>query len=510
MEKNEFSSEEMQLVTFVLGQESFGLDIMNVQEIIRIPAITVIPQAPAYVEGITNLRGNILPVIDTRSRFGMNKSERDISSRVIVVDVRGSKVGLSVDAVSEVLRVESNRIEAAPEMVSGADASSIAGVVKVNNGKRLVMILEASRLCKIDQADRVEKANVKTGREIESRVEEKAIEEVQLVSFLLGNEEFALEIEHVREIIRYPEIVKVPNMPEYIKGVISLRDTLMPIIDMRIKLGTSDDSVTDSTRVVVVDVDSIRIGLVVDRVYEVARIARDTIFPPPQALSGETRERLKGIVRLDKGKRIIMLLEPREIMTREELQDIGQLDSSPNEEKDEENTLQVELDEEQMVVFKLAGEQYGVRITQVQEINRLSQITKVPRAAKFVEGVVNLRGDVIPVIDLRKRFEIESKDYTEFTRIIVSDINNKKIGIIVDEVMEVLRIPGKLVEEAPDILNGNQAQSFMNGIANLGNRMIMMLNLENILVEKEWQKIAGIGKAEEIPAKKAPKLKKQG
>ena len=163
-----------------------------------------------------------------------------------------------------------------------------------------------------------------------------------------------------------------------------------------------------------------------------------------------------------------------------------------------------------MVVFKLAGEQYGVRITQVQEINRLSQITKVPRAAKFVEGVVNLRGDVIPVIDLRKRFEIDSKDYTEFTRIIVSDINNKKIGIIVDEVMEVLRIPGKLVEESPDILTGNQAQSFMNGIANLGNRMIMMLNLENILVEKEWQKIADISKVDEKPVKKAPKLKKQG
>ncbi|MGI6119940.1 MAG: chemotaxis protein CheW [Desulfosporosinus sp.] len=103
MDNNIFSSEEVQLVTFVLGQESFGVDIMNVQEIIRIPSITVIPHAPIYVEGITNLRGNILPVIDTRSRFGMAKTERDISSRVIVVDVGGHKVGLAVDAVSEVL-----------------------------------------------------------------------------------------------------------------------------------------------------------------------------------------------------------------------------------------------------------------------------------------------------------------------------------------------------------------------------------------------------------------------
>jgi len=510
MANNGFSSDEMQLVTFVLGQESFGLDIMNVQEIIRAPAITIIPQAPTYVEGITNLRGNILPVIDTRTRFGMDRTEHDISSRVIVVDVRGKKVGLSVDAVSEVLRVESNRIEPAPEMVSGADTGSIAGVVKVNNGKRLVMILEASGLCRIDQAGGAEKVNVKS-RETAIRSEEGTIEEVQLVSFLLGNEEFALEIEHVREIIRYPDIVKVPNMPDYIKGVISLRDTLMPIIDMRLKLGTGEDAVTDSTRIVVVDVDNVWIGLVVDRVYEVARIARDTIFPPPQALAGEARDKLKGIARLDKGKRIIMLIEPREIMTTEELQEIGQIDAPSSENREEENGLLAELDEEQMVVFKLAGEQYGVRINQVQEINRLSQITKVPRAAKFVEGVVNLRGDVIPLIDLRKRFEIESKAYNEFTRIIVSDINSKKIGIIVDEVMEVLRIPGKLLEETPDILQGNQAQKFMNGIANLGDRMIMMLDLENILVEKEWQKLTGMGKEKETdsPVKAPPRLKKQ-
>ncbi|MGI6119939.1 MAG: chemotaxis protein CheW [Desulfosporosinus sp.] len=395
-------------------------------------------------------------------------------------------------------------------MVSGVDASSITGVVKIDSDKRLVMILEASRLCKIDQTAGTDTSNLKIGQNAKSRVEDKVMDEVQLVSFLLGNEEFALEIKHVREIIRYPEIVKVPNMPDYIKGVISLRDTLMPIIDMRIKLGTSDDTLTANTRVVVVDVNNIRIGLIVDQVYEVARIAQDTIFSPPQALVGDARDCLKGIVRLDKGKRLIMLLEPGEIMTTEELQDIGQLDSIPNQERDEEKALDVDLDEEHMVVFKLAGEQYGVRITQVQEINRLSQITKVPRAAKFVEGVVNLRGDVIPVIDLRKRFEIEFKDYTEFTRIIVSDINNKKIGIIVDEVLEVLRIPRKLVEETPDVLIDNHAQFFMNGIAKLDNHMIMMLNLENILVEKEWQKIADLGQPTEGPVKKVPKLKKQG
>mgnify|MGYP001186481338 FL=1 len=503
-----FSSEEMQLVTFVLGQENFGIDIMNVQEIIRTPSITAVPQAPPYVEGVTNLRGEILPVLDTRVKFGMEQAERDVSSRVIVVDVQGKKVGLSVDEVSEVLRVESNHIEATPAMAADMDMSTISGVVKINDGKKLVMIMEAASLCQIEQTARKETLNPNV-KESGIRETEKKMEEVQLVSFLLGDEEFALEIEHVREIIRYPEIVKVPNLPQYIKGVISLRDTLMPIVDMRIKLDTGNDEISESTRVVVVDADNTRFGLVVDRVYEVTRIARETIFAPPQALGGESGEQLKGIARVDGGKRIIMLLDPREIVSREELQDIGSLENVEVNAGEEENFMD-QIDEEQMVVFGLAGEQYGVRITQVQEINRLAKITKVPRAPRFVEGVINLRGDVIPVIDLRKRFEIESKDYNEFTRVIVSDINKKKIGIIVDEVLEVLRISRQLVEDAPDILQNQEIHSFMDGIANLEKRMIMMLNLENILVEKEWQKLKDMKPAEKAKQSKTPRLKKQG
>lgn len=503
-----FSSDEMQLVTFLLGQESYGLDIMNVQEIIRTPAITVIPQAPDYVEGVTNLRGNILPVVDTRVKFGMEKTSRDISSRVIVVDVGGKKVGLSVDSVAEVLRVEGNQIEAAPAMGGEGQTEAISGMVKVGDSKKIVMILKADNVCQISKNSAAETVNIRAGKK--TVYEEKTLEEVQLVSFLLGKEEFALEIEHVREIIRYPDIVKVPNVPAYVSGVISLRDALMPIIDLRVKLDTGNDEISDTTRVIVIDVNKLRIGLVVDRVYEVSRISKDVILPPPQALSHASGERLQGIARLDGGKRIIMLLDPLEIMTQEELKEMA-TETNDTEVGEEMGAYMDSADEEQMVVFKLADEQYGIRITQVQEINRLSQISKVPKAPRFVEGVVNLRGDVIPVIDLRKRFDIEPKAYNEFTRIIVSDINKKKIGIIVDEVLEVLRISARLLEETPEILQGNNIQNYMESIANLGNRMIMLLNLENILIEKEWQKLDAMAPAQE-PEKKAPspKLKKQG
>ncbi|MEN6388772.1 MAG: chemotaxis protein CheW, partial [Syntrophomonas sp.] len=172
--------------------------------------------------------------------------------------------------------------------------------------------------------------------------------------------------------------------------------------------------------------------------------------------------------------------------------EIGQPGSGSGEELVNNRFTIDETDEEQMVVFSLASEQYGIRINQVQEINRLSKITKVPRAPHYVEGVVNLRGEVIPVIDLRKRFELESNEHNQFTRIIVSDIHNKKVGIIVDAVLEVLRVGKTRIESPPDICETQGSERFLDGIANLQERMIMMINLENLLQDKEWKKLEKI------------------
>jgi len=523
--ENVFSSAEMQMVTFTLGNESFGVDIMNVQEIIRIPDITRVPQAPVYVDGVTNLRGQILPVLDTRTKFGMEKGERNASSRVIVVDVNGKRAGLNVDSVSEVLRVEGRNIEAAPATISGdIDSQSIAGVVKIEDGKKLVMILNVAHLCSIEDGAAEEGKGERGIKSRAGNIETGSLEEVQIVSFLLGDEEFGLEIEKVKEIIRFPEIVKVPNVPYYIKGIISLRDTLMPIVDLRAKLNAGSDETTDSTRVVVADINGALMGLIVDRVYEVIRVSKDKIYPPPQVVAGGSGEKITGIARLDEGRRIIMLMDLEDMVSREVLEELGRHEIKEREESEGSVHFLEEMDEEQMVVFRLAGEQFGVGINQVQEITKLSKITKVPRAPRYVEGVVNLRGDVIPVIDLRKRFELEMKEYTHSTRIIVSDINNTKIGIIVDEVLEVLRVPGRYMEGAPEICQDDKIQKFLEGIANLNERMIMMLDLENILQAREWQKIAEMsepapageekaapaGKTASARGKTSTKLKKQG
>jgi purine-binding chemotaxis protein CheW len=148
---------------------------------------------------------------------------------------------------------------------------------------------------------------------------------------------------------------------------------------------------------------------------------------------------------------------------------------------------QAEVQEEtrQLVIFKLGHEEFGVDILQAKEIERMvHEVTRVPKAPAFVEGVINLRGDIIPIVDLRKRFNLGNIDITPKTRIIIVEIEGSQIGMVVDAVFEVIRVPVSAIEAAPSITRGVDAY-FLNGVANLAERLIILLNLERVLSAEE-------------------------
>ena len=136
----------LQLVGFTLGEEDFGVDILSVQEINRVTEITKIPSTPDFVEGVINLRGNVIPVIDLRKRLGMPEREHDKQTRIIVADVEDRTVGLVVDAVSEVIRMDANLVEPPPEIILGAGDKGryIKGVGKLDD--KLLMLLDINSM----------------------------------------------------------------------------------------------------------------------------------------------------------------------------------------------------------------------------------------------------------------------------------------------------------------------------------------------------------------------------
>ena len=141
-------------------------------------------------------------------------------------------------------------------------------------------------------------------------------------------------------------------------------------------------------------------------------------------------------------------------------------------------------DERQLVVFQLGAELYGVEISRVHEIIRLQSVTRVPRAPAFVEGVINLRGKVIPVVDLRRRFGLPTADHTRASRIVVVELGDQVVGIVVDGVSEVLRVSTSTVEPPSPVVAGIDSE-YLHGIAKLADRLVILLDLDRILAREE-------------------------
>ena len=149
------------------------------------------------------------------------------------------------------------------------------------------------------------------------------------------------------------------------------------------------------------------------------------------------------------------------------------------------------MSEIQLVVFKLDREEYGVNIMQVQEIGEYQQPVKVPNAPEFVEGIINLRGDVIPVVNLKKRFRLQENEITENTRLIVTNVGTRSIGFVVDDASEVLTLDEVNIQETPEIIGG-QERRYISGIGKQDERLLIILDLNALLTDQEKLEIESI------------------
>lgn len=143
--KEESADQLIQLVSFNLDKEEYGVDVLKVREIIRLPSITRVPNTPHYVEGVINLRGKVIPIMSMRKKFGLGEADYDKNTRIMVMEVDGELMGFIVDAVSEVIRISQGEIQPPPPVVaSGIDQECMAGVI--NQPERLLILLDLEKI----------------------------------------------------------------------------------------------------------------------------------------------------------------------------------------------------------------------------------------------------------------------------------------------------------------------------------------------------------------------------
>lgn len=478
-----------QLVTFTLDGVEFGLDIDRVQEITQRSEITPVPGSPSFILGVLNLRGIIIPVLDSRQRFHLEPQATTARTRIIVLDLAGQPTGLQVDSVSEVVRVDDCTLRETPPLVAGIRSDYLAGMVTV--GTRLITLIDLDKILDSSEFSQrshlVERASSSQGPSfLSTAVEEDEVsDEIPYVTFALGEESFGISLELVEEIIELPSITKVPDAPGYVMGVICLRDQVLPLLDI-FRLLDVQDAQGSSNRdmVILLTLGAVKLGIAVDGIQEIMRVREQEILPPPQTLGEREANRLQGVVlRKD---RMVSLLKVVTVLPEEDQAKLMAMSANLSS-----SLIQAQVVESHdlpLVVFRLGEEAYALKLHTVREIIMVGMITPVPRAPGFIEGVLNLRGEVMPVIDLRDRFGLPRQAATSLSRIVITAIAGVWTGLVVDSVHEVKTVDERKLEEPPRYTSVG-ANAYIHKVARVQDGVVFLLDIQHLLTDVENQQL---------------------
>jgi purine-binding chemotaxis protein CheW len=499
-------------VTFDMEGERYAFPMNRVHEIIRIPELVRVPLGPGSLEGLANLRGRVLPVVSLRSCCSLPSVANSDTTRVVVVD-GGVPLGFVVDRVASVVSVDRERVEPADELQTTVRSEVLVSVLKFEDGA-MTTVLDIDQLVAAEFSRLKEHAGAGAdphrddyGADTPHSGDEDTEATLELVSFTVDGQEYALPIDQVQEIVQAPPSVsRVPNAGERVLGVMDLRGRLLPVLSMRKVFGLAEAGLEPQNRIVVVSLDSGVVGVVMDTVREVLRVPYDLVAALPNlvARSGRATE-VESVCRLDGGRRLVSVLSIERLLDvpglRAELAghtddgrtvidrvDTGRADGPRPEEEREMARADDDGrgDEELFVVFRLDDEEYAVDVDAVQEIIRVPDtLIRVPRTCDFVEGLVNLRGTVLPVVDLRTRLGLPRSEHDERQRIVVLILNGVRTGFVVDSVVEVARVAKRVLEPAPE-LSEEQAR-LVSRVANLPDehRMLLLIQADQLLAVEQ-------------------------
>jgi chemotaxis signal transduction protein len=399
-----------QLVSFQVGREEFAFLMGHVREILRVQTPKEVPGAPAHLLGVLTVRGKILPIVDLRRLLRQN-----------------SFAGDQVTACT---------------LASAGYRAWLAHTDVAANGHSLAEMTAATELFRqwltvFNSSSRTLTETLAKMRTLNEHISKQVIS-------IVANSTVGHELLH-RDILQSAQ------------GLLGLIQTFEAQVEGNIR---------EDQRIIVVDSNGFQLGLVVDHVNEVLHVPDDAIELPP-SIADQDGIGLSGIAKLEDGNRLILLLATADLLDRKKIEELAAHSSSVGDPLPEagsaetvdsaESALPASNEEGkaadgadlQLVTFLLGKEEYGIPIAKIQEIDRLSNITQTPKAPKFVEGVTNLRGEVIPVLSTRTLFALEPKASDDRTRVIIVDLAGAKTGLIVDSVREVLSISSSNIAPPP-------------------------------------------------------------
>lgn len=461
-------------LTVRAGGGFLALPAEGIREVVRCPALTRVPQASPILLGLANLRGQVLPVADLGGLVGQSAAADPEGCRLVVLE-GAVPVALAVDAVADLVAMPGDAarvLDMAPLLAAAFPRASTRAA--------------ASRSARATSLPRVEAPRRPA---------------LGLLGFELAGQEFALPLALVQEVAPRPaHVAGVPRVDTIVVGVATLRDRLVPLVSGRAMLGLPGDEAA-GTEIVIVLVEGAPIGLVVDRTTAILRVDPELVDALPAVLKRNPSEtEIEAVARLEEGRRLVSILSPERLFREETMRRIradapGETGPGPVQAQAGAGAL------EQFVIFCLGETEFGLPIAEVEEVTRLpDDVTRVPKAPAFVEGVMNLRGRVVPLVDQRRRFGLPAQARGESQRVIVLSVEDRRLGFIVDSVSRILKVPSEAIGPAPDMAEGDA--QVIDRVVNLEaeGRILMILQPRELLDGAERQLLAALAAGDESHA----------
>lgn len=481
-------------LTLDINGQLYALGAGEVAEVIRLPSVARVPQAPKGLLGLANLRGAVLPVASLRGLLGLTESAEAgpaTASRAIVLD-GPAPVALVVDAVGVLVSVEPDQIERRQAELAAKPGERLKGAfatVSASGDTRAVArILDIGAMIAgaFVQQDRVRPRQALADSAGHDGISETIEDRQRLVSFEIAGQEYAFPLESVLEVVDAPDMLAaLPATEELVLGVTPFRDTLLPLLSLRGLLGFPQGARTGREKVVVARVSGALVGLLADRMRRIFPADPSLIekIPPVLAARAGGESTIAAIYRGDGGHRLVSLLSPEQLFREDVMQRLKGHGAAPEAEAD---TGRASGEERQFVVFRLGDDEFGLPVEAVDEVAHVpDQIARLPKAPKFLEGVINLRGEVLPVVDQRRRFDMPPLAERSGRRLVVVRTERHRAGLIVDSVSEVLRCSASGIEPAPDLTN--ESVRLVQGVINLerAGRIVLLLDPAELLTRAE-------------------------
>lgn len=434
------------------GEVAFGIPTAFIGQILRVPDITPLTLSPAQVCGLSAVGGNIATVLDFNLLLGLSRcSGEDQKNRVVTLDSPFDALCLLVDEVSVSISVEPSQVEYLNEKKDVIMAI-------VHYGDTLIQVVDLEYALGLLQKVSIQKRSIKEKNTIDTLHASHEGETLRYLVFKMGGEEYALMIDNLREILNANvAMTAIAGSNKEIQGMMSLRSELIVVADLRLHYNY-EPHISDKNRIMIVEHQAKTLGLIVDEIVDIYEFAQSDIDA-----GGDSDNQIEGIVQYD--NRLISLVG----------RDLVETIMTQNEDIIVANTT-VSMDENQMkmtevVIFTLGNEEYAFPIEEVAEIIDMTPVTPIINAPAMVDGVINIRGQIVTIGSLHKRLGLDNIDPKE-QKILICHAQEGRIGFFVNSVSDVLEVTEEQMR--PDESEGGMFSNVLH--LEEGKRLVLLFN----------------------------------